>query len=142
MQPQYAPELKIAGAALGGLTPNISALVALNSQLDQTQLAIPSINGLANGYPNLTQWLNENLKESKKEKFWMASKQCLLSNSIYYGEDIGNYFKRGLDSYMYDAVPNSVLDQAGTMGQIGTPTIPWYLYMVFRLTVRNLVSEC
>jgi hypothetical protein len=31
MQPTYAPELKIAGMALGGLIPNITALLGMTT---------------------------------------------------------------------------------------------------------------
>jgi hypothetical protein len=121
--------LKIAGAAIGGLIPDFPALLPAATQLEMPQ-AIPAINGLANSYPNFTQWLNENLKESKASKFWMASKQCSMSNVIFLGDELGNYFKRGLKSFLNDPIPASVLKHGTVMGQSGTPKIPWYLYQV------------
>jgi secretory lipase len=116
---------------LGGIISNMTRLIPIAAQHDELMpQAIPSINGLANGYPNLTQWLNENLKESKATKFWKGSKQCTLANIIFIGDQLGSYFKRGIDSFLSDPVPAFVFKHAGVVGQTGTPKIPWYLYMV------------
>jgi hypothetical protein len=97
-------------------------------ELNYTSLAVPAVKGLSSDYPNMTVWLNENLASAKREEFGKAGSQCLGSNAMFTSKLLGDYFKRGRDSLLYDPVPASVIKAAGTMGQQHTPKIPWYLY--------------
>jgi hypothetical protein len=100
---------------------------------DYLYLAIPAVLGLASSYPNLTRWLDENLIPEKKTDFYKAKTRCFDANSLDYGlrrESLGSYFKRGLQSFLYDPVPQSVLNSSGIASGKGRPTIPWYLYGV------------
>jgi len=128
LQPSYAPELKIAGAALGGLVPNMTLGLALYNKKERAKLSPPAILGLSHDYANLSKWLDDNLVPSLASEFRMAEKQCFDSNEKMFGhQDLGKYFKRGYNS-LFDVVPNSVWTAASSMGQRATPQIPWYLY--------------
>lgn len=147
VHPQYAPDLKIAGAGLGGLTPNLSLTMSKNSSSSE-QIAIdqdtdlynngdratyipPAILGQSHDYKNMSKWLDENLIESLAPEFRKAESQCFNSNTIYQNQDMGKYFKNGFNSLRFDEVPNSVMKWAGTMGLRGTPKVPWYLHSVW-----------
>jgi hypothetical protein len=97
-------------------------------ELNYTSLAVPAVKGLSADYPNMTLWLNENLSPSKSQEFHKAGSQCLDSNKMFTGQLLGDFFKRGLHSLLFDPVPASVVKAAGTMGQQGTPKVPWFLY--------------
>jgi hypothetical protein len=127
MQPTYAPELKIVGAAIGGIIPNISlALGILHCKrkswhrLTQTELynkgerayAIPpGILGISHDYKNLSKWLDENLEPKWEKEFRQGEHQCFTSNMMWENKDMDKYFKRGWKS-VFDPLPNSVIQSA------------------------------
>jgi hypothetical protein len=86
---------------------------------------------MAKDFANFTLWLKENLVPQHEAEFRMAEKQCFDSNNNQYtGMDMAKFFKKGYQSLIWDAVPKSVRDSVGIMGNRGTPTAPWYLYEV------------
>jgi hypothetical protein len=87
--------------------------------------------GLAHGYKNLSQWLDENLKLETKAEFKAAETQCFGSNEkLYVNSSFGDYFKRGRESMLSDEVPSTAIRAAGVLGNRATPKVPWYLYGV------------
>jgi len=128
MQPTYAPELKIAGMALGGLIPNITALLDDPESTYRSGYALPTILGLSKDYKNLSDWLESNLKPETKELFYKADAQCYDSNwADFTGKKIGSFLKKGHSS-LYEEIPSSVFKHTGQMGWIGTPRVPMYIY--------------
>lgn len=129
----YAPELKIAGAALGGLVPNMTRgfgkkhtwqcdciwpclppTIELYNRGERAKLAPPAILGLSHDYPNMSTWIAENLIPETSAEFRKADSQCFDSNAeLFSYQDIGKYFKRGWDSLLNDPVPNSVMHSGG-----------------------------
>jgi hypothetical protein len=128
MQPTYAPELKIAGMALGGLIPNITALLGIcllwarckaNAVSDDPEstyrsgYALPTLLGLSKDYKNLSDWLEANLKPETRDEFYKADAQCYDSNwADFTGKKIGSFLKNGHKS-LYEAVPSSIFQRAG-----------------------------
>jgi hypothetical protein len=78
----------------------------------------------------MAQWLEENLEPATEKEFRMAENQCMGSNNMYQGKDLGKYFKRGLESLL-DPIPQKVVQDTAIMGLRGVPEEPWYLYQVF-----------
>jgi len=81
----------------------------------------------------MTKWLDENVIPEKKDDFFRVKSQCFDGNTRDFSnrtEWLGVFFKRGLDSFLYDPVPQSVLNASGIAGRRGRPLIPWYLYAV------------
>jgi hypothetical protein len=94
-------------------------------------LSIPTILGLAHGYKNLSQWLDENIKPEMKAEFKTAETQCFISNEKFYANSsFDDYFKGGRQSLLSDEVPLTAIRAAGVLGNRATPKIPWYLYGV------------
>jgi hypothetical protein len=86
---------------------------------------------MSHDYANLTKWLKDNLEPKHEAEFRAAEHQCFDSNNnLYTGMDMNKFFKRNYSSMLLDAVPRSVRDSCGIMGQRGTPKAPWYLYEV------------
>ncbi|KAL3483289.1 secretory lipase-domain-containing protein [Aspergillus germanicus] len=101
LQPSYAPELKIAGAALGGTVPKITPVI---ESINKAPLPGSSFAG---GDFNKTQEL------------------CLVGNLLeYQNEDIYSYFKDG--DIFTKPEATKLLDE-NAMGQ-HTPTIPLLIY--------------
>jgi hypothetical protein len=126
LQPTYAPELKIAGAALGGTVPQIlPVLLAVNKGLF-VGLVPAGIMGLANEYPAIEAVINAALLPSKRAEFEKTSTLCLASDIIeYFGQDIYSYVN---DPNIFTDNPtvNQVLSENNMGNHI--PQIPLIVY--------------
>jgi hypothetical protein len=129
LHPTYSPELKIAGAAIGGLIPNLSALLELErySKGERARFGPPVILGLSHDFANLSLWMNNSLVAANEHEYRQAEHHCFDSNSLYSYQDLGKYYTKGYGA-LQEEIPRSVVATAGTMGHRSTPTIPWYLY--------------
>lgn len=128
MQPTYAPELKIAGIAMGGLIPNTSALVDSFNKHARASYGPPIIMGLTKDYKNLSDWVESNVKPDQRTHLYRTTTQCFDSNfDNYTNMDLGTFFKDGYESLHTD-LPWGVFRWSGTMGMRGTPKIPLYIY--------------
>ncbi|KAK1142378.1 hypothetical protein N8T08_007930 [Aspergillus melleus] len=129
LQPSYAPELEFAGAALGGTIANVSSALRLIHESPFVGLAFQGIHGLGKAYPNLTEWLGENLRPGKREEFYHIARACTVKETAERAgsQDIFSFFEGGEDA-MAEDVPASVLRWAGTMGLRGTPRMPVLVY--------------
>ncbi|TID27566.1 hypothetical protein E6O75_ATG00333 [Venturia nashicola] len=125
----YGSDVKIAGAALGGLVPNMTLGVEIYNKGERAKLTPPALLGLSHDYPNMSTWLTENLIPETAAEFRKADSQCFDSNEKQFAfQDIGKYFKRGWRSILDDPVPRSVMHSGATMGARAVPNVPWYLY--------------
>lgn len=127
----YAPDVRIDGAAIGGLIPNFGVLAESLNGVERSRFLPATTLGLAHDYPNMTAWLKENLIPETEAEFRRAEHQCFDSNNNQYADvDMSKFFKRGYKSVLEDAVPKSVRVWGGSMGLRGPPKAPWYLYQV------------
>jgi hypothetical protein len=155
LHPLYAPELKIAGAAVGGLIPNMTALsgnfyiylkaqqltsVGSMNDAEHAGFGPTTLLGLSHDYANLSNWLDQNLEPSLAKEFRKAEQQCIISDTMYAGKDLHKYFKGGAKS-LSESVPVSVVNSAGVMGQRATPIAPWYLYEVSYTQIINFQAR-
>ncbi|KAL3441511.1 secretory lipase-domain-containing protein [Aspergillus insuetus] len=69
LQPSYAPELKIAGAALGGTVPKITPVIDTISKGSSAGLLFAGLQELANEYPSVAQLIRENIIPAKWADF-------------------------------------------------------------------------
>ncbi|KAF2173489.1 hypothetical protein M409DRAFT_61872 [Zasmidium cellare ATCC 36951] len=131
LQNQYAPELTFAGAALGGLTPNVTSVLASVTGSIEAGLIPAGILGLASQYPELMQWLGDNLNmegQYNASEFLEAKNQTLVEAiGAFVGQDITKYFKNGVAS-LYERVPQYVINRDGQMGYHGVPQMPVFAY--------------
>ena len=125
LQPSYAPELKIAGAALGGTVPKIPPVIEAVNQGIFTGLIPAGVQGLSNEYPSIAKIIDENIIEDKKPAFSDTKNLCLPANIVeYLGQDIYTYTKNP-DIFTAPEV-TKILD-ANAMGH-HIPEIPLIVY--------------
>jgi hypothetical protein len=125
----YAPELSIAGAAMGGLAGNVTwtILNEMNGKIPAGLMAA-SLWGIVAGYPEISTLFQANLVQDKESAFRLATGQCTIDDIIQFAnQDIWSYFDDGVN-FLYNPSIQAVLDDI-TMGEhYGTPTIPIYAY--------------
>lgn len=133
LQVQYAPELVdlFRGAALGGLTPNVtSVLLSVNGDIE-AGLIPPSVLGLSSQYPEERAFLESRLQTQGPYNItgFLAAENYTLDEAIvaYAFQDIGNYFVGGLADLL-GAVPTRLAQLDGIMGYHGVPQVPLYVY--------------
>ncbi|PHH61714.1 hypothetical protein CDD81_8006 [Ophiocordyceps australis] len=126
LQPSYAPELDISGAAVGGTVPNISAvIVAVNKQLG-AGLVPAGILGLANEYPDFKVLVHQQLRPEVKDKFYKPLSQCIVANGIEFAfQDILGYFKDPM-FILNNPISTRVIEE-NNLGK-SIPHIPFYWY--------------
>jgi hypothetical protein len=128
LQPSYAPELNFAGAAVGGLVPNITSILNTINEGAFAGLAPAGIMGLYQAYPDLAAFIDENLIASKAAEFKDAQTQCLDTDiTEYIFQDIYSYFSDGA-ALLQAPVAQAVIAETGQMGTHGTPQMPMFFY--------------
>lgn len=125
LQPTYAPELKIVGAALGGTVPQILPVVYATNKGLFTGLIPSGIQGLANEYPSAAQLIADNVLPSKAAAFNKTQSLCLTGDiTNYLGQDVFSYVS---DPNIFTEPTATALLDANAMGQ-HVPEIPLYIY--------------
>ncbi|OJI98249.1 hypothetical protein ASPVEDRAFT_37689 [Aspergillus versicolor CBS 583.65] len=125
LQPIYAPELKIAGAALGGTVPKIGPVIELSNKGLFAGLIPAGVQGLANEYPSAAKLIAENILPEKWAEFNKTQNLCLAGNIIeYLNQDVYSYMK---NPDLFETKPAQDLMNANAMGQ-HAPEIPLMIY--------------
>lgn len=126
LQPTYAPELRIAGAAIGGTTPNITNVVTTINKSPFTGLIATGIMGLCTQYPALKAEIDRVLKPAYRAKFDATLRQCLLADAAsFLYADVVDMLTDPLFMYT-NPVAVAVLDEIA-LGH-AVPQIPLYWY--------------
>lgn len=128
---QYASELDFAGAALGGLTPNITSVLSAVSGTATAGLIPAGILGLASQYPELEAFLLEKLNkegEYNATGFLEARNYTLVEGIVnFLGNDINDYFMNGTD-LLGSPIGQKATNRDGIMGYHGVPQMPIFAY--------------
>ncbi|KAJ6781463.1 hypothetical protein PWT90_02667 [Aphanocladium album] len=126
IQPIYAPELNIAGAAIGGTTPNITNVLTAINKSAFTGLVPAGIQGLCTQYPELKAEVDRLLKPEYREKFDKTLHQCLLADAAtFLFNDVVDMFTD--PQFMYaNPVAVRILNEIA-LGQ-AVPQMPIYWY--------------
>ncbi|PHH60869.1 hypothetical protein CDD81_1074 [Ophiocordyceps australis] len=126
LQPSYAPELEIAGAAVGGTVPNITNVITLINNNSSAGLIPTGMLGLAAQYAELKALIDERLKPENKEHFEKPLKQCLVANNIEFSnDDILGMFDD--PNFVYTDPTATRLLNENALGK-AIPKIPLYWY--------------
>ncbi|KAL5610604.1 hypothetical protein FOBRF1_006721 [Fusarium oxysporum] len=130
---QYAPDLqgKVLGAAIGGLTPNVTAVLDAISGKDSAGLAPSSILGLTSQYPDVRKYVVSQLKthgKNNKTAFLAAVNYTLAEAGAAFADvDIFDFFKTG-GKLFRDPRLLHVINRDGIMGYHGVPQWPIFAY--------------
>ena len=132
LQVQYAPEMNFAGAALGGLTPNVTSVLESVNGGVEAGLIPAGILGLASQYPEYQQTLLSNLKTSgamNATGFLDARNQSLgASIGAFINQNIGDYFTGGIAEITTSPESQYIINRDGIMGFHGIPQMPIFAY--------------
>lgn len=131
LQVQYAPEMKIAGVALGGLTPNLTTVLHSVNKTPSSAHIVNAILGLNTQYPKDMFYHLAHLNALGKKNrlaFWGAIHMTLEQAAAAYGnQDIREYFDDKYDGFLAPQTMH-VINNEGMMGYHGVPTIPMYIH--------------
>lgn len=129
LQPSYAPELKIAGVAAGGIVPSIPPAIESTDGTPFAGLIPTGIVGLANQYPEIAELLDEHLLPKSKAAFDKVKTQCFVSNVVaFLGKNVTAMFDDF--SFLTEEPVKRILED-NALG-IYTPKIPLYMYKAVR----------
>ncbi|KAJ2964579.1 hypothetical protein NQZ79_g571 [Umbelopsis isabellina] len=124
LQPTYAPELRLLGAAMGGTPSDTNATVNAVNKGSSAGLIPAGFLGLSQQYPELNAYLQSQLLPDKKAAFNEAATQCIGADGIDFAyQDIFTYFK---PNFLNGLIPKLVMAE-NKMGMF-KPKIPLYMY--------------
>lgn len=131
MAEEYAPELEIAGAIVGGTAPNItSAFLKMNGQ-DTAGLVINGLIGITAQWEEERAFMMDRLKKEgpyNATGFFRAT--GFASFYVLYGyagQDVYNYFENGEEDILQGPI-RQLFDTEGAMGIHGIPNMPTFIY--------------
>ncbi|CAK7268046.1 hypothetical protein SEPCBS119000_002858 [Sporothrix epigloea] len=131
LQVQYAPELNISGAALGGLTPNVTSVLFTIYDGVEAGLAPPAILGLTNQYPEVYDSVVSKLKKTGPYNAtgFLATLNYTLDDNIskFALKNMSMYFDGGLDD-LVSPTSLRIINRDGVMGYHGVPQMPLFVY--------------
>ena len=132
LQVQYAPELRLAGIAMGGLTPNITS-VAETLNGGPFAASIPEgMLGIVTQDPVAERYLLSQLKPMGPRNataFLAARRVNTTVNAIVYAnQDIFDYFVSGASVLRNYSPLRALADRDGVMGYHGIPAMPMFIY--------------
>jgi hypothetical protein len=127
MQVQYAPELNISGAALGGLTPNVTNVMLTINKSYAAGLAPSAILGLTSQFPEVQKYLLSRLNPTgpnNASTFLGALNMSVSEAASFAFKDISKYFIGGFDDILNNSMTRKVILTDGLMGYHGVPQMP------------------
>jgi len=130
MQPDYAPELKILGAAVGGIISNINSTIHIINKTPHAGFGPAGLLGLHKAYQSkeFNRLLHEETFPENRTEFMSPLHLCasdVLEN--FSGKDIYSYFRSG-EGFLNNPIVKNIVEKAGIMGKHGVPQIPMYFY--------------
>lgn len=143
LQVQYAPELNFSGAALGGLTPNVTSVMNSVTGTGFAGLIPSSLLGVLTQYPEAESQLLSVLKTSgqyNKTTFLSASNMTLVQAILTFeGQTIADYFVDG-EADLNTTMEQLIVDSDGLMGYHGVPQMPLFAYKAIADEVSNITD--
>ncbi|KAF2167666.1 hypothetical protein M409DRAFT_65803 [Zasmidium cellare ATCC 36951] len=132
LQVQYAPELKIAGAALGGLPNNLYTVAKYTASGTLYAALLPGgLLGITTQNPEARLYLLSQLSPSGQYNASTFLKALNLSQyeaiPFYAFQDIFKYFKDG-SAILQDPRLQTIFYAETIAGYHGTPQVPMYIY--------------
>ncbi|KHN93840.1 Lipase, secreted [Metarhizium album ARSEF 1941] len=130
LQPSYAPEVEVAGAAVGGIVPSIMTVLRQVNGTASAGLIPPGMLGLAHQYPRVDALLRRHVLPGRREYFYKAARQCLTANlDAYANQDISRVFDEP-DSVLGDPAVAAIMDDNDPGRR--APRIPMFVYKAVR----------
>lgn len=129
LQVQYAPELSIAGAAIGGAVANFSADIDYINGSAISGDVVSLILGLMAEYPAVSAYVRSRLVPATANVFLGTYNMTLSKTTAYFSfKDIFKYFLGGRDDLYNSSVMQQVYAAETVLGTYGVPKTPLYVY--------------
>ncbi|KAI0503018.1 secretory lipase-domain-containing protein [Xylaria bambusicola] len=131
MQASYAPELDFAGAAIGGIVPDLTEV--FRKPVSNVSSVIPAgLLGVTAQYPSAREYLVSQLNPSgpyNATGFLQALNFSALQSIVYFGiQNISEYFVNGLDAIYEAPELVRVFGENEYEGYHGIPQMPLFVY--------------
>lgn len=131
LQEQYAPELNIAGAALGGLVSNNTRCIDVVQNAPLAYIAVGAMLGPLVEYPEAYDHMISQLKTSGpyNKTGFLAAKNMNATEGFkaFYNQSIYNYFING-SAVLHDPMIRQILLENQFMTYHGVPKCPMFIY--------------
>ena len=131
LQVQYAPEMAFAGAALGGLTPNVTSVIESVNGGPSADLIVNGVLGLTSQAPAAQAYVLGQLKPGgpfNATGFLAARVQSTaMDDRQFYNQSIFDYFTSG-PAVISNPVLQALVNRDGIMGYHGVPQMPVFAY--------------
>lgn len=141
LQVQYAPELQIAGVALGGLVDNGTRAVDAVNGAPYAGLIPLGLLGLTAQYPEARAYVLDQLHDSGpfNETTFLSSFNLTLVQifGIFANQTVYKYFKDGRD-ILYNPTLSKILSIESTLGSHGVPQAPLFIYKAVHDEVTSI----
>lgn len=130
LQPSYAPELKIAGAAIGGTVVNLNNTIKSMNKTPYASLGVAGLWGLYQGFetPEMKKLLDDETFPENRTEFERPRTQCASGDfDQFSGQDVFQYLKSG-EGFLNKSPMKETIEKAGIMGKRDVPQIPLHFY--------------
>ncbi|KAF4452560.1 hypothetical protein F53441_4579 [Fusarium austroafricanum] len=128
LQPSYAPDTRIAGAAFGGLVDDITTDFDKINKSFLSGSLIAILLGITSQYPEERAYLESLLIPEMKEDFLAAvHRETRETVKKYAGKDIYSFFKYG-DEGLRAPILQDLYDKQAKLGCKEVPVMPIFLY--------------
>lgn len=128
LQVQYAPELKISGAVVGGVVDDIAADFDLMNKTPLAGHMASVIMGVTVQYPEADAYVRSRLRPETASDFLQIKKLVLANATAFFaGQDMYSYFIGGA-SDLKAPILQRVFNRETRLGYHGVPAIPMFVY--------------
>ncbi|EED15169.1 lipase 1 precursor, putative [Talaromyces stipitatus ATCC 10500] len=131
LRASYAPEIQIAGVAIGGLPTPVTAVLDSVNETPYAGLIVSGLWGYANAFPIVESYLLSRLTDEVKSSgnFTAGRNMNILEIfAVYADVDVFSYFVGGEDDIFSSPLLQYFWNTQGVMGVHGLPDMPMYIY--------------
>jgi len=147
LAPSYAPELRIDGVVVGGMTANQTESSLLLSGKDVSGLLVQGLLGITNEYPEGRAYLDSKLKKEgiyNAKQFYLAlgmSGKEALEYFLY--QDVYEYFHGGISDVFAKNI-TQLMELEGIPGRRGTPKTSMFgmCHSKYFISASGVLSPC
>ncbi|CAJ2501707.1 Uu.00g045600.m01.CDS01 [Anthostomella pinea] len=142
-QTAYAPKVRFAGMAIGGLVPNLTEVLHSLTNTALSGLAPQLLLGLTAEFPAARAFLVSQLNAYNASTF-LAALNLTRDQSIvaYANQDIGAYFAGGsLETFLAAPEMARVIANNGVQGHHGIPQMPVFAYEAIADQASHIASS-
>lgn len=131
LRASYAPEIEIAGVAIGGLPTSVTAVLEAVNETPDAGLIVSALWGYANAFPVVESYLLSRLTDEVRASGNFTAGQNMTIFEIfatYANVDVYSYFIGGESDILASPLLQHFWDTQGIMGVHGLPDMPMYVY--------------